>query len=165
MLLRAVVRSLSNWVKNLYLDDSRTLKRKINEAMMALIIEWRYNKNQILERYLNTIFLGQSGNRAIHGFGLAAQFYFGRKLQDLNPAQLALLVGMIPAPSAYNPFRNIERATVRRNLVLQTLHKNGSISAGEVELYQQTGLDVVRSKNIGASRYPAYTRSAQSSAG
>jgi len=144
-------------VKNLYLDDSRTLKRKVNEAMMALIIEWRYSKNQILERYLNTIFLGQSGNRAIHGFGLAAQFYFGRKLQDLNPAQLALLVGMIPAPSAYNPFRNIERATVRRNLVLQTLHKNGSISAGEVELYKQTGLDVVRSKNIGASRYPAYT--------
>ncbi|MCP4010371.1 MAG: penicillin-binding protein 1B [Proteobacteria bacterium] len=143
-------------VKNLYLDDSRTLKRKVNEAMMAMIIEWRYSKNQILERYLNTIFLGQSGNRAIHGFGLAAQFYFGRKLQDLNPAQLALLVGMIPAPSAYNPFRNIERATIRRNLVLQNLHKNGSISAGEVELYKQTGLDVVRSKNIGASRYPAY---------
>lgn len=144
-------------VKNLYLDDSRTLKRKINEAMMALIIEWRYTKNQILERYLNTIFLGQSGNRAIHGFGLAAQFYFNRKLQDLNPAQLALLVGMIPAPSAYNPFRNIDRATARRNLVLRTLHKNGSMSAGEVDLYMQTGLDVVRSKNIGASRYPAYT--------
>lgn len=144
-------------VKNLYLDDSRTLKRKINEAMMALIIERRYTKNQILERYLNTIFLGQSGNRAIHGFGLAAQFYFARKLQDLNPAQLALLVGMIPAPSAYNPFRNIERATARRNLVLKTLHDNGSISAGEVELYRQTSLDVVRSKNIGASRYPAYT--------
>ncbi len=144
-------------VKNLYLDDSRTLKRKINEAVMALIIEQRYTKNQILERYLNTIFLGQSGDRAIHGFGLASQFYFARKLQDLNPAQLALLVGMIPAPSAYNPFRNIERATTRRNLVLKTLHANGSISAGEVELYMQTGLDVVRSKNIGASRYPAYT--------
>ena len=144
-------------VKNLTLNDSRTLKRKINEAMMALIIEQRYTKNQILERYLNTIFLGQSGDRAIHGFGLASQFYFGRKLQDLNPAQLALLVGMIPAPSAYNPFRNIERATARRNLVLKSLHTNGSISAGEVELYMQTGLDVVRSKNIGASRYPAYT--------
>jgi penicillin-binding protein 1B len=144
-------------VKNLYLDDSRTLKRKINEAIMAVIIELRYSKNQILERYLNTIFLGQSGNRAIHGFGLAAQFYFGHKLQDLNPAQLALLVGMIPAPSAYNPFRNIDRATGRRNLVLKSLHANGSISAGEVDLYSQTGLDVVRNKNIGASRYPAYT--------
>jgi penicillin-binding protein 1B len=144
-------------VKNLYLDDARTLERKINEAMMALIIEWRYSKAQILERYINTIFLGQSGNRAIHGFGLAAQFYFDRRLQDLNPAQLALLVGMIPAPSAYNPFRNIERATARRNLVLKTLHENGFISAGEVELYKQTGLDVVRSKNTGASRYPAFT--------
>jgi len=143
--------------KNLYLDSSRTLKRKINEAMMALIIEQRYSKNQILERYLNTIFLGQSGSRAIHGFGLAAQFYFGRKLQDLNPAQLALLVGMIPAPSAYNPFRNIDRATGRRNLVLKALRDNGSISAGEAELYMQTDLAVVRSKNIGASRYPAYT--------
>jgi penicillin-binding protein 1B len=144
-------------VKNLYLDDSRTLKRKLNEAMMALIIEQRYSKNQILERYLNTIFLGQSGNRAIHGFGLAAQFYFGHKLQDLTPSQLALLVGMIPAPSAYNPFRNIDRATARRDLVLTSLRANGSISAGEAELYMQAGLDVVRSKNIGASRYPAYT--------
>lgn len=144
-------------VKNLYLDDSRTLKRKLNEAVMALLIEARYSKAEILERYLNTIFLGQSGNRAIHGFGLAAQFYFGHKLQDLSPPQIALLVGMIPAPSAYNPFRNIERATARRNLVLKTLHENGYISAGEVELYMQTELGVVRSNVHGAGRYPAFT--------
>ncbi len=144
-------------VKNIYLDDSRTLKRKVNEALMALLVEWRYTKSQIIERYINTIFLGQSGDRAIHGFGLAAQFYFDRKLADLNPAQVAMLVGMIPAPSAYNPFRNAERAKKRRNVVLKALHDNGYISANEVALYQQTPLNVVKTKNQGASRYPAFS--------
>lgn len=124
---------------------------------MALIIEWRYSKTEILERYVNTIFLGQSGNRAIHGFGLAAQFYFDRGLQDLHPSQLAMLVGMIPAPSKYNPFRNEKLATARRNLVLKALLTSGVISAGEYELYTQTPLGLVRSKHQGASMYPAYT--------
>ena len=144
-------------VKNLYLDNSRTLKRKVNEAAMALIIEWRYDKSQILERYINTIFLGQSGNRAIHGFGLAARYYYDRKLKDLNPAQIAMLVGMIPAPSAYNPFRNATRAKTRRNLVLQTLHKNGFISAGEVDLYMKTSLGLAQAKKTAANRYGAFT--------
>ncbi len=144
-------------VKNLYLDDSRTLKRKLNEAVMALLIEWRYSKAEILERYLNTIFLGQSGNRAIHGFGLAAQFYYDRKLQDLNPSQIALLVGMIPAPSAYNPFRNADRARKRRNLVLKTLFENGYLSRDESMLYQQAGLGVVKLKNSGAAQYGAFS--------
>lgn len=144
-------------VKNLYLDNSRTLKRKVNEALMSLIIEWRYSKAEILERYLNTIFLGQSGNRAIHGFGLAAQHYYNRKLSDLNSAQIAMLVGMIPAPSAYNPFRNLKRAKERRNLVLDTLHTNGYISRAEVALHKQAPLGVVKTKQVGAAQYGAYT--------
>lgn len=144
-------------VKNLYLDNKRTLSRKLNEAMMALIIEWRYSKSEILERYVNTIFLGQAGNRAIHGFGLAAQFYFDRPLADLHPSQLAMLVGMIPAPSKFNPFRNKDRAIGRRNLVLKSLFDRGVISAGEFELYTQTPLNLVQSKYQGAGSYPAYT--------
>lgn len=144
-------------VKNLYLDNKRTLSRKLNEAMMALIVEWRYSKSEILERYVNTIFLGQAGSRAIHGFGLAAQFYFDRPLAELHPSQLAMLVGMIPAPSRFNPFRNKERAIGRRNLVLKTLLDRGAISAGEYELYTQTPLSLVQSKYQGAGNYPAYT--------
>jgi len=144
-------------VKNLYLDNSRTLSRKINEAMMALIIEQRYSKKEILERYVNTIFLGQAGNRAIHGFGLAAQFYFDRDLEDLHPSQLAMLVGMIPAPSKYNPFRNVERATQRRDLVLKSLKQSGYITAGELELYTQAPLGLVQAKQQGASIYPAFS--------
>ncbi len=144
-------------VKNLYLDNSRTLSRKINEAMMALIIEWRYSKSEILERYVNTIFLGQAGNRAIHGFGLAAQFYFDHPLAELHPSQLAMLVGMIPAPSKFNPFRNKERAIGRRNLVLKSLLDRGGISAGEYDLYTQSPLNLVQSKYQGAGNYPAYT--------
>jgi len=144
-------------VKNLYLDNSRTLTRKLNEAMMALIIEQRYSKKEILERYLNTIFLGQAGNRAIHGFGLAAQFYFDRDLENLHPSQLAMLVGMIPAPSTYNPFRNVERATQRRDLVLRSLKQSGYITAGELELYTQAPLGLVQAKQQGASIYPAFS--------
>lgn len=144
-------------VKNLYLDHSKTIKRKINEALMALIIEWRYDKSQILTRYINTIFLGQSGNRAIHGFGLAARFYFDRKLIDLRPAQIAMLVGMIPAPSAYNPHRNKERALKRRNIVLDTLSKNGFISPNEAVLYKQTALGVTANITTTDSKYGAFS--------
>lgn len=168
-ILRAVVQNLRDGrvtqggstltqqlVKNLYLDSSRTLSRKINEAMMALIIEQRYSKKEILERYVNTIFLGQAGYRAIHGFGLASRFYFDRDLQDLHPAQLAMLVGMIPAPSKYNPFRNVKRATQRRDLVLKSLKQSGYITAGELELYTQAPLGLVQAKQQGASIYPAF---------
>jgi len=90
-------------VKNFYLTPERSFKRKINEAIMALLLEWHYSKEQILEAYLNEVFLGQDGDRAIHGTGLAALFYFGRPLAELKLPQLALLVSLIRGASIYNP--------------------------------------------------------------
>jgi penicillin-binding protein 1B len=108
-------------IKNLYLTRERTLRRKFNEALMALSIERRYSKNEILETYLNELYIGQDGNRAIHGFGLGSHFYFGKPLAELNVAEQALLIGLIKGPSAYDPRRHPEQATKRRNIVLEVL--------------------------------------------
>jgi len=74
------------------------------------LLEWHYGKSEILEAYVNEVFLGQSGNRAIHGFALASEHYFGRPLDELPAPALALLAGMVKAPSAYDPRRHPQRA-------------------------------------------------------
>jgi len=101
-------------VKNFYLTAERTLRRKATELVMALLLDAHYAKDEILEAYINEIYLGQDGNRAIHGFGLAAQHYFDRPLHQLNLHQAALLVGLVKGPSYYDPRRNPERALARR---------------------------------------------------
>ena len=118
-------------VKNLYLSNERSYGRKFREAVMAISLERRYGKTEIAEAYINEIFLGQDGNRAIHGFGLGARFFFGKPLKDLNIAELATLVGMVKAPSAYSPKRRPDAAKKRRNLVLDLLLEQGVISRND----------------------------------
>ena len=86
-------------VKNLFLSSERTITRKANEALISLVLDWRYDKNRILETYLNEIYLGQNGDTQIHGFALASQFYFGRSIREISLDQIALLVGMVKGPS------------------------------------------------------------------
>ncbi len=92
-------------VKNFLLTNKRSLLRKFNEALMALLVERRYEKDEILEAYLNEVYLAQDGNRAIHGFGLASQHFFDRPVQELHAEQIALLIGMVKGPSYYDPIR------------------------------------------------------------
>ncbi len=108
-------------VKNFYLSQDRTLWRKFNEAIMASLLEFHYEKDEILEAYLNEIYLGQSGKRAIHGFGLASQFYFQQPLHKLQLDQIALLVALVKGASYYDPRRHPARAKKRRNLILDLL--------------------------------------------
>ena len=108
-------------VKNFFLTPERTLRRKFTEILMALLLEIHYEKDEILETYLNEVYLGQDGGRAIHGFGLASRFYFGRSIEQLELHQSALLVGMLKGPIRYNPRGAPERALPRRNLVLDEL--------------------------------------------
>jgi penicillin-binding protein 1B len=115
-------------VKNFFLTAERSLWRKFNEVVMALILELRYSKDEILEAYANEIYLGQDGGRAIHGFGLASQFYFNRPLQELDLPKQALLVALVRGPSAYDPRRHPQRAQERRALVLRIMQDQGLIS-------------------------------------
>jgi len=143
-------------VKNLYLDQERTLKRKLVEALMALSIERQFSKAEILETYVNEVFLGQDGNRAIHGFGLAARFYYGRPLNELSTPELALLVGMVRGPSRYNPFRFPERALERRGVILDVFVENGLITAEQAVAFKQAPLGLRRGEWRTEGRYAEY---------
>ena len=114
-------------VKNVYLTPERTWPRKLREMAIAFWVSLRYSKDEVLEAYLNQIYLGQDGGRAIHGVGRAARFYFGKDVTELGAAEAALLAGMIRAPSAYSPFRNPARAKGRRDVVLGLLRDDGAL--------------------------------------
>lgn len=129
-------------VKNLFLTNERSWSRKINEALMSLILDFRYDKNRILETYLNEIYLGQNGSYPIHGFALASQFYFGRPVQELNLNQIAMLVGLVKGPSQYNPWKNPEGALERRNVVLSILLEQQLINPELYELLKNQPLGV-----------------------
>ncbi|RUO57813.1 penicillin-binding protein 1B [Pseudidiomarina insulisalsae] len=115
-------------VKNLYLSREQTLWRKANEALMALIIDFRFSKDEILETYFNEIYFGQDGGRAIHGVGLASRYYFGKQVEELTPAEIAMLVAIVKGPSYYNPHRYPERVQQRRDMILQLMFAQQLIS-------------------------------------
>lgn len=147
-------------VKNLFLSNERTFTRKINEALMALILDWRYDKNRILETYLNEIYLGQNGNTQIHGFELASHFYFGRSIREINLDQIALLVGMVKGPSLYNPWRNPEYALERRNVVLRLLLEHKVIGQELYDMLSKRPLGVQKRGQINR-KYPAFIQTLQ----
>ncbi|HLR17504.1 MAG TPA: penicillin-binding protein 1B [Alcanivoracaceae bacterium] len=130
-------------VKNFWLSRDRTIARKLLEMPMAVLLERHYEKDQILETYLNEVYLGQDGNRAVHGMGLASFFYFGLPLEELAPQHMALLVGMLKGPGLYNPKRFPERATERRNVVLTVAEQHGILSAEEADKARNAPLGIV----------------------
>ncbi|WED26163.1 penicillin-binding protein 1B [Vibrio sp. DW001] len=141
--------------KNLFLTREKTIWRKVREAYIALILDYRYDKDRILEAYLNEVYLGQSGGLAVHGFGLASRLYFGVPVQELRYDQLALLVGMVKGPSYYNPIKNPERAKKRRDLVLRLMMQQDYVTAGQYNQAVSRDLDIQDNPRI-ASRQPAY---------
>lgn len=143
-------------IKNMYLTRERTWGRKLNEAVMALMLERRYDKEEIITAYINEVFLGQDGSRAIHGFGLASQFYFRRQLSDLELPELALLAGLAKGPSYYDPQRFPDRSRQRRDVVLQSMVAAGFISPAEAEQAQAAALDQDLHVTGGSTLFPAF---------
>lgn len=143
-------------VKNFFLDSERTLTRKLTEAVMAVLLEIHYDKNTILETYCNEIYLGQSGQRAVHGFALASEYYFGRPVRELRLHEVALLVALVKGPSQYNPWKHPERALSRRNLVIDALLGMGTLDAAQAADGRSQPLGVVPVPRLRLNRYPAY---------
>lgn len=135
----------------------QTWTRKLNEILYALIIEARYDKGAILEAYLNQVYMGQRGAQAIHGVAAGAEFWFGRRLQDLETEHVALLVGIIRGPSAYDPRRYPDRARQRRDFALAKMRETGLIDTAEYSRAVAAPLGVSDSPgSLSANRFPAY---------
>lgn len=143
-------------VKNFFLSSERSLLRKLMEAPMAMLLELHYDKDEILQAYLNEVYLGQAGSRAIHGFGLASQYYFGRPLDGLSVEQLALLAGLVKGASYYDPRRHPDRAKGRRDLVISLLQQSGGIDQPTANLAIQQPLGVVAKSSLTKGAFPGY---------
>jgi penicillin-binding protein 1B len=143
-------------VKNFFLTPERTLQRKGTELVMAVLLEVHYDKDEILETYLNEIYFGQDRDRAIHGVGLAAQFYFGKEVQFLTPAESAMLVGLVRGPAHYDPYRHPQRALERRNFVLREARDQNAITLEDYASARASPLGVSKKSGMGTTPYPAF---------
>jgi penicillin-binding protein 1B len=140
--------------KNLFLSPKRSYVRKLREAFMAVALEARYSKDEILEAYLNEIYLGRDGATAIHGVGAAARAYFGKDISELDVAESALLAGIIRAPNAYTPLRHPDLARERRDLVLRQMHDAGVLDDRQADEASRRPIRVRRPPTpIGGVRY------------
>jgi penicillin-binding protein 1B len=139
-------------VKNLYLNPERTLRRKLQEALMAILLEARYTKNEILEAYLNEIYLGQNGAVQIIGVEQASQVYFGKHCTYLTLPEAATLAGIIRSPNVLSPLKYPERAKPRRDTVLGLMRDQGKIDEAAYEQAVASPLSV--------TRFPKTSRSA-----
>ncbi|MGA7439406.1 MAG: penicillin-binding protein 1B [Luteibacter sp.] len=143
-------------VRNLFLDRSQNYLRKVNEAILSLLMEAHYSKHRILEAYVNEVFLGQQGNQAVHGFAAGAEFFFGRRMEELRPQEVALLIGLVKGPSYYDPRRYPERALQRRNLVLQQFNETGLLDDAATKAAQATPLGIAANAQLPHNRFPAF---------
>lgn len=143
-------------VRNLFLSRDQTLGRKLNEALMAILLETHYSKARILDAYINEVFLGQQGSQAVRGFAAASEFYFGRRLEYLRPQEIALLVGLVKGPSQFDPRRYPARALVRRNLVLDQFANTGLLTAEQARAAQAMPLGVIADGQLPHDRFPAF---------
>lgn len=141
--------------KNLFLTAEKSLLRKINEAFMAVLLEFRFSKQAILTAYINDIFLLQQNKIAIHGFELASLKLFKQSVEHLSTDKLALLVGMVKGPSRYNPISHPVAALTRRNLVLRVMRDEKLIETGEYDYYLSQPLATVK-RLSGVNPFPAY---------
>jgi penicillin-binding protein 1B len=140
-------------VKNYFLSDEQSFTRKATEAIMAMQLEAHFSKEEILVAYLNEVYLGQDGSRAIHGFGLGSEYYFAKPLAELDADEVALLIGLVKGPSYYDPRKHADRARARRNLVLQELAEAHLI---EEAAAQRAAANPLGLKPPGGSYVPAY---------
>ncbi|MDG0815394.1 transglycosylase domain-containing protein [Bdellovibrio svalbardensis] len=127
-------------VKNYFLTSERTLKRKFNEFVMSILLESRFSKDEILETYLNVIYMGQNGSFQVRGYGAASRHYFNKDVSELDLSECSLLAAIVNSPGLYNPFKKPENAERRRHLVLEKMQAQGFITAEQANIADRTPL-------------------------
>ena len=142
-------------VKNFFLTPQKTIRRKVQEALLAFVLERRASKREILELYLNEVYLGQIGSFGVHGVGEAARLFFDKDVGNLSLAESALLAGLIQSPNRYNPYRNTDEARARRNTVLRAAHTAGFIDAKAAQAAAEEPVRVAR-ETLDASEAPYF---------
>lgn len=120
-------------VKNLMERKGKNIFRKVSEIFLSILLEARFDKEQILARYLNEVYLGQSGNMEIHGVSEGARYFFGKDVNRLNLAETAMMAGLIRGPAYYSPYKHWDRAMARQRLVLQKMVETGHIAEAEAK--------------------------------
>ena len=130
--------------RNFYLSTEKTFTRKIYEVLLTWKIESQLSKDQILEAYMNQIYLGLRA----YGFAAASEIYFGKPLKELSIAEAAMLAGMPKAPSAYNPIVNPKRATVRQQHIIERMESNGFITAEQAAAARQRSCATTRNPRL-----------------
>ena len=143
-------------VKSYFLDNQRTIIRKVRELIMAVILDARFTKYELINAYINEIYLGQDGARAVHGFGLGSQYYFNKPVSELAAHEIALLVTVIRGPSYYNPRRHPQRALERRNRVLGQMLAANIINANTYRQALRKPLSNTETARKGGGYYPAF---------
>ena len=159
-ILRAIVTNLTNHgiaqggstitqqlAKNAFLSQEQTLKRKVQEAMLALEIEHKYSKKEILEMYMNQIYFGQGA----YGSQTAAKTYFNKDVDQLSLTQCAMLAGLPKSPNYYSPFNNLKEAEARKNVVLDQMAKYGYITTAQAEEAKKASLELSQNKQTAAN--------------
>jgi penicillin-binding protein 1B len=153
-------------VKNLLLSPEKTMRRKVAEAYMSVILETRLSKQQIFSLYCNQVYLGQQSGFSINGFGEASDAYFNKDVTNLTLPESAFLAGLIRSPNRYNPYHDPATATARRNQVLDNMAETGAITSEEASQAKQTPLQVAPTKGrIDVSDAPYFADYVQSQLG
>jgi len=165
-ILRALLKNLQNirikeggstitqqLVKNKFLSHEKTFRRKGTELIISLILESKLTKDEILELYLNTIYMGNTGNYSLYGFASAGRYYFNKNLKDLKVHECALLAAIVPSPGRFNPFSQPQKALFRRNMILEKIKEQGFISEKEWKQAQSEALPSSESPPIQTSDF------------
>ncbi len=143
-------------VKNLMSRRTKNIFKKVNEIFLSLLLELKFDKEQILERYLNEVYLGQIGNLEIHGVAEGAKYFFGKTLDELNIGEIALLSGLIRGPGYYSPYQHFDRAIERQRFILDKMVENKHIAPEEAQLAKEQPIRLVPPPRY-ANKAPYFT--------
>ena len=143
-------------VKNFYLSNERTLWRKFNEVIMSVLLDFHYDKNEIMQAYINEVYLGQDKSHAVHGFALASQFYYAKPIHQLDLNEMTTLVALIRGPSYYHPENHPKRLLGRRDRILDILLEQKVITQTQHAQTKSQAIYINKKRFISAKQHPAF---------